>query len=313
MGPVPIQHRDALGFANQLQLLGDHRANHTIPPFWLDDRPPLLRHVNVRPAAGWSVLALQGGLFNWNKPGKIIKYRAKLRLDRQTVYRLSYAGGLSAVKLRPTIDFFLVGYLTTLYQLLGYLASMRVVDSEMVFGKIRPRIRHRLPDIHLTVRKNLGKTQSVDEPPDVSGRYVANVVVGILSENCVGKKIMLTSEKLEKMSSVTGTAHILGRSSGLRQKWKCRWRLGESPYLRYGDLQINIGYSRTQYRELRTDDVSFTLSPHVIDQRRRLNTTKRRRGVYKDSIRMDTVAEDGTKAVNHVLTGIRFEGLQQSF
>ncbi|KAJ4451144.1 hypothetical protein ANN_02586 [Periplaneta americana] len=37
----------------------DHRANHTIPPFWLDDRPPLLRHVNVRPAAGWSDLALQ--------------------------------------------------------------------------------------------------------------------------------------------------------------------------------------------------------------------------------------------------------------
>ncbi|KAJ4435019.1 hypothetical protein ANN_23592 [Periplaneta americana] len=29
----------------------DHRANHTIPPFWVDDRPPLLRHVGVRPAA----------------------------------------------------------------------------------------------------------------------------------------------------------------------------------------------------------------------------------------------------------------------
>ncbi|KAJ4433075.1 hypothetical protein ANN_15332 [Periplaneta americana] len=39
---------------------GDHRANHTIPPFWLDDRPPLLRHVGVRPAAGWSVQALDG-------------------------------------------------------------------------------------------------------------------------------------------------------------------------------------------------------------------------------------------------------------
>ncbi|KAJ4435678.1 hypothetical protein ANN_18294 [Periplaneta americana] len=31
---------------------GAHRANHTIPPFWLDDRPPLLRHVGVRPTAG---------------------------------------------------------------------------------------------------------------------------------------------------------------------------------------------------------------------------------------------------------------------
>ncbi|KAJ4435578.1 hypothetical protein ANN_18194 [Periplaneta americana] len=30
---------------------GDHRANHTIPPFRLDDHPPLLRHVDVRPAA----------------------------------------------------------------------------------------------------------------------------------------------------------------------------------------------------------------------------------------------------------------------
>ncbi|KAJ4449358.1 hypothetical protein ANN_00756 [Periplaneta americana] len=39
---------------------GAHRANHTIPPFWLDDRPPLLRHVAVKPGAGWSVLALRG-------------------------------------------------------------------------------------------------------------------------------------------------------------------------------------------------------------------------------------------------------------
>ncbi|KAJ4430857.1 hypothetical protein ANN_19448 [Periplaneta americana] len=39
---------------------GDHRANHTLPPFWLDDRPPLLRHVGTRPAAGWSVWALHG-------------------------------------------------------------------------------------------------------------------------------------------------------------------------------------------------------------------------------------------------------------
>ncbi|KAJ4427675.1 hypothetical protein ANN_25324 [Periplaneta americana] len=30
-------------------------------------------------------------------------------------------------------------------------------DSEMIFGELRPSIRHRLPDIHLTVRENLGK------------------------------------------------------------------------------------------------------------------------------------------------------------
>ncbi|KAJ4439662.1 hypothetical protein ANN_07790 [Periplaneta americana] len=27
-------------------------ANHTIPPFWLDDRSPLRKHMNVRPAVG---------------------------------------------------------------------------------------------------------------------------------------------------------------------------------------------------------------------------------------------------------------------
>ncbi|KAJ4441949.1 hypothetical protein ANN_11813, partial [Periplaneta americana] len=32
-------------------------------------------------------------------------------------------------------------------------------DREMAFGKIRPRIRHRLPDIRLTAGENLGKTQ----------------------------------------------------------------------------------------------------------------------------------------------------------
>ncbi|KAJ4432513.1 hypothetical protein ANN_21133 [Periplaneta americana] len=30
-------------------------------------------------------------------------------------------------------------------------------DSEMVFGEVRPRIRHRLPDIRLTVGETLGK------------------------------------------------------------------------------------------------------------------------------------------------------------
>ncbi|KAJ4432641.1 hypothetical protein ANN_21264 [Periplaneta americana] len=38
---------------------GAHRANYTIPPFWLDNRPPLLRHVTVRPAPGWKEKRLQ--------------------------------------------------------------------------------------------------------------------------------------------------------------------------------------------------------------------------------------------------------------
>ncbi|KAJ4447213.1 hypothetical protein ANN_09215 [Periplaneta americana] len=37
-----------------------HCDTHTIPPFWLDDRPPLLQYLNVRPEAGSSVWALQG-------------------------------------------------------------------------------------------------------------------------------------------------------------------------------------------------------------------------------------------------------------
>ncbi|KAJ4446488.1 hypothetical protein ANN_13184 [Periplaneta americana] len=53
-GPVPTQHRDALGEQTSYNGWGDHRANHTIPPFWLDDRPSLLRHVDVRPTASTS-------------------------------------------------------------------------------------------------------------------------------------------------------------------------------------------------------------------------------------------------------------------
>ncbi|KAJ4444436.1 hypothetical protein ANN_06228 [Periplaneta americana] len=37
---------------------GDHRAYHTIPPFWLDDRPSLLRHVDVRSFMGYSATDL---------------------------------------------------------------------------------------------------------------------------------------------------------------------------------------------------------------------------------------------------------------
>ncbi|KAJ4431057.1 hypothetical protein ANN_19650 [Periplaneta americana] len=59
MGPVPTKNRDALeelrwvaksGLKASYNGWGAHRANHTISPFWLDDRPPLLRHVAVRPA-----------------------------------------------------------------------------------------------------------------------------------------------------------------------------------------------------------------------------------------------------------------------
>ncbi|KAJ4445813.1 hypothetical protein ANN_12498 [Periplaneta americana] len=35
-------------------------AGHTIHPFWLDDRPPLLRHLDMGPADSWSAWALKG-------------------------------------------------------------------------------------------------------------------------------------------------------------------------------------------------------------------------------------------------------------
>ncbi|KAJ4437382.1 hypothetical protein ANN_17525 [Periplaneta americana] len=56
-----------------------------------------------------------------------------------------------------------VAYLTTLYQLLGYLTADEIGDSETIFGEMRPRIRHRLPCIHITVGENLGKNQPDDE------------------------------------------------------------------------------------------------------------------------------------------------------
>ncbi|KAJ4438309.1 hypothetical protein ANN_14250, partial [Periplaneta americana] len=40
---------------------------------------------------------------------------------------------------------------------INYLMVDDIGDSEMVFGKMRPRIRHRLPGIHLTVGENIGE------------------------------------------------------------------------------------------------------------------------------------------------------------
>ncbi|KAJ4427625.1 hypothetical protein ANN_25273 [Periplaneta americana] len=97
MGPVPTQHRDAQGtirnpVANtSYNDWGDHRANHTIPPFWLDDRPPLLRHVGVRPAAGWWCEADDGESHNEchgkrNRPVATINHNLLITL--QTWMRL---------------------------------------------------------------------------------------------------------------------------------------------------------------------------------------------------------------------------------
>ncbi|KAJ4430677.1 hypothetical protein ANN_19268 [Periplaneta americana] len=51
---------------------------------------------------------------------------------------------------------FFLGYLATLYQLLGFFSVDEIGGSEMGFGEMRSRIRHSLPDIRLTVGENLG-------------------------------------------------------------------------------------------------------------------------------------------------------------
>ncbi|KAJ4451973.1 hypothetical protein ANN_03457 [Periplaneta americana] len=63
MGPVPTQGAtigSEIPLRKSYNGWGAHGANHTIPPFWLDDRPPLFGHVAMKPAAGLSILALRG-------------------------------------------------------------------------------------------------------------------------------------------------------------------------------------------------------------------------------------------------------------
>ncbi|KAJ4432933.1 hypothetical protein ANN_15190 [Periplaneta americana] len=66
-------------------------------------------------------------------------------------------------------------------------------DSEMVFGKMRPRIRHRLPGIHLTVGENLGKTQPVKLLNIKSMAFI-----GILPKRM---KILIGSNVVEQVTS----------------------------------------------------------------------------------------------------------------
>ncbi|KAJ4443016.1 hypothetical protein ANN_04666 [Periplaneta americana] len=70
MGPVSTQHCAEFGELRWLANTrlckldttagGHHHVNHTIPLYCLDDRSSLLRHVDVRRAAGWSSLSLYG-------------------------------------------------------------------------------------------------------------------------------------------------------------------------------------------------------------------------------------------------------------
>ncbi|KAJ4437238.1 hypothetical protein ANN_17373 [Periplaneta americana] len=54
-------------------------------------------------------------------------------------------------------------------------------DSEMVFGEVKPRIRHRLSGVHLTVRKNFGKNPTSDDNFIGDGGNILSVIMVILS------------------------------------------------------------------------------------------------------------------------------------
>lgn len=43
----------------------------------------------------------------------------------------------------------------------------------------------------------------MDETQDVCGRFRANVIVGMLSPTCAGKKCLLTTEEIDKVNHIT--------------------------------------------------------------------------------------------------------------
>lgn len=54
---------------------------------------------------------------------------------------------------------------------------------------------------------------SIDETCDVEGRFIANVIVGILKPDCPGHMFLLYSEKLDKVN------HIQISASCLKKLW----------------------------------------------------------------------------------------------
>ncbi|KAJ4442017.1 hypothetical protein ANN_11881 [Periplaneta americana] len=74
-------------------------------------------------------------------------------------------------------------------------------DSEMIFGEMKPRIRHRLPDIHLAVGENLGKNPNSSlksHKAVVCPRLMPYHVTGITALASKGKR----KSKLEYASTV---------------------------------------------------------------------------------------------------------------
>lgn len=54
------------------------------------------------------------------------------------------------------------------------------------------------------IRKEISnKTISIDETTDAEGRYIANIIVSSLEENCAGDIFLLNSDELQKANHST--------------------------------------------------------------------------------------------------------------
>ncbi|KAJ4442069.1 hypothetical protein ANN_11935 [Periplaneta americana] len=86
-------------------------------------------------------------------------------------------------------------YLTMLYQVRLYFIVDEIDDSEMVFGEMRPRIRHILPGIHLTVGENLGKKPTSLLSKSLKVRIYKTVILPVVLYGCETWTLTLREEQ----------------------------------------------------------------------------------------------------------------------
>ncbi|KAJ4445820.1 hypothetical protein ANN_12505 [Periplaneta americana] len=106
-------------------------------------------------------------------------------------------------------------------------------DSEMVFGEMRPRIRHRLPGIHLTVGKSLGEKPTRGTRIRVFENKVLRKIFGAKRDEVTGKWRKFDNAEL----------HALYSSLDIIRNIKSR-------RLRWSGHVAHMGESRNAYRVL---------------------------------------------------------------
>ncbi|KAJ4439531.1 hypothetical protein ANN_07655 [Periplaneta americana] len=221
---------------------GDH-ANHTIPPFWLDDRPLLLQHVDVRPVAGCDGTILYCKICE-------VKVSAEKRFTvDQHVNREKHKRGLQAGERKK--QQMLLGQCTSANSANSMFYEelcQAFVSANIPFHKLNNNVFRdflqkytgkSIPD-ESTIRKNYiescynrtldairakldGKKiwVSIDETTDCMGRYVVNVIVGEINEENSGDIFLLNCEVLEKLHPVMRVGFTTTISKANRQAlWK---------------------------------------------------------------------------------------------